>query len=203
MSNTTVIVEAVPLTIKGTATERNIVAAYLSESAAYTRYSFYAKQAAADLFFPVELAFLLTADNEMHHAKTFFKLLGGGSVKVTAPVDAGVIGSTARNLAIAAREERTEGVDTYLAAARQAEADGFADIAAVFRAMASIEARHQQRYDALLAHVKHGTMWIRPNPVTWHCSVCGYETFASEPPTACPACSHPHQHFLPMDIAFV
>jgi rubrerythrin len=151
----------------------------------------------------VELAFTLTAENEMHHAKTFFKLLGGGMVKLTTQVDAGVIASTARNLAIASREERTEGVDTYLAAARQAEIDGFLDIASRFRAMAAIEARHQQRYDALLVHVKHGTMWIRPNPITWHCAVCGYESFGTEPPSSCPACSHPHQHFLPMDIPWV
>lgn len=109
---------AKPKSIKGTRTEKNLVNAYMSESAAYSRYTFYSKQANKEKYFPIEKIFAETADNELHHAKVFFKFLEGGSVACTLDVDAGVIGDTAANLATAVSEEIKEGVEQYTAAAK-------------------------------------------------------------------------------------
>ncbi|MDE5786230.1 MAG: rubrerythrin family protein, partial [Duncaniella sp.] len=99
--------------IKGTKTEQNLVTAYIAESTAYTRYTFYAQQADKEEYYPVGQIFRETADNELHHCKVFFKMLQGGQVNVPATVDAGIIGTTAENLAIAVKEEEQEGVDLY------------------------------------------------------------------------------------------
>lgn len=186
--------------IKGTKTEKNIVSAYMSESAAYSRYVFYAKQANKEGFFPAEKVFSDTAANELHHAKVFFKFLEGGQVDVDMSVDAGVIGLTMQNLEIAAREEQTEGVEAYINAAKDADDEGFPDIAAHFRAIADVEARHEKRFLKILDQIKNGTLWKRPEPIGWQCMVCGYTYFGTEPPKVCPACNHSYQHYMPLDL---
>lgn len=185
--------------IKGTQTEKNLVIAYLAESSAYTRYTFYAQQADKELYFPVGQIFRETAANEMHHGKVFFKFLEGGSVEVPMAADAGVIGTTAENLEIAAKEEINEGVKLYTSSADVAEKEGFPEIAAHFRAIAEIENRHHRRFMRYLQQVKDGTVWKREKPVTWQCLVCGYQYKGTEPPKVCPACDHPYQHYMAID----
>ena len=136
--------------IKGTKTERNLVIAYMAESSAYTRYTFYAAQADKENYFPIGQIFRDTADNEMRHGKVFFKFLEGGSVSVDMPVDAGVIGDTASNLATAAKEELMEGVELYTNSAKVADEEGFPEIAEHFRAIAEIEDRHRRRFEHYL-----------------------------------------------------
>lgn len=187
--------------IRGTKTERCIVAAYVSESTAYTRYTFYAKQADKEEYFPIGQIFRETADNELHHAKVFFKMLQGGSVNVDLDVDSGVIGDTATNLAIAAEEERVEGVEQYQASAKIADEEGFSEIAEHFRAIAKVEETHRRRFDAYLKQVKEGTVWKREKPIKWKCLVCGYIYEGTTPPDPCPACDHPYQHYMAMDVA--
>ncbi|MDE6279703.1 MAG: rubrerythrin family protein [Paramuribaculum sp.] len=187
--------------IKGTQTEKNLVKSYLAESSAYSRYTFYAAQAKKENYFPIQKVFEDTADNELHHAKVFFKFLEGGKVTVEmGDVDAGVIGDTATNLAIAASEEQAEGVVAYTDAAAVADSEGFPEIAAHFRAIAEIEKRHEARFKTLLQQVKDGTVWKRDHAITWQCMVCGFEYVGTEPPTVCPACDHPYQHYRPLDL---
>ncbi len=185
--------------IKGTQTEKNLVIAYLAESSAYTRYNFYAQKADKEEYFPIGQIFRETAENEMRHGKVFFKFLEGGSVEVPMAADAGVIGSTAENLEIAAKEEINEGVKLYTASAETAEKEGFPEIAEHFRAIAEIEARHHRRFMHYLKQVKDGTVWKREKPVTWQCLVCGYQYKGTEPPKVCPACDHPYQHYMAID----
>lgn len=185
--------------IKGTQTEKNLVIAYLAESSAYTRYNFYAQQADKEQYFPIGQIFRETAENEMHHGKVFFKFLEGGSVEVPMAADAGVIGTTAENLEIAAKEEINEGVKLYTASAEVAEKEGFPEIAEHFRAIAEIENRHHRRFMRYLKQVKDGTVWKREKPVTWQCLVCGYQYKGTEPPKVCPACDHPYQHYMAID----
>lgn len=182
--------------IKGTQTEKNLVAAYLSESAAYTRYVFYAKQANKEGFFPVEEIFNATADNEMHHGKVFFKFLEGGQVSVPMTADSGVIGKTVDNLKCAAEEEREEGVEQYTAAAKVADEEGFPEIAEHFRSIAAVEAHHRERFLKYAKMIEDGTLWKRDKPVTWQCLVCGFQYVGTEPPKVCPACDHPYQHYI-------
>lgn len=185
--------------IKGTQTEKNLVIAYLAESSAYTRYNFYAQKADKEQYFPIGQIFRETAENEMHHGKGFFKFLEGGSVEVPMAADAGVIGTTAENLEIAAKEEINEGVKLYTASAEVAEKEGFPEIADHFRAIAEIENRHHRRFMRYLKQVKEGTVWKREKPVTWQCLVCGYQYKGTEPPKVCPACDHPYQHYMAID----
>lgn len=187
--------------IRGTQTEKNLVIAYLAESAAYTRYTFYAQQADKENYFPVGQIFRETADNELHHGKIFFKYLEGGSVEVPMTADAGVIGDTASNLACAAQEELTEGVDLYQKSADMADQEGFPEIASHFRAIAEIEKRHRARFEHYLQQVKDGTVWKRDTPIQWKCLVCGYVYEGTTPPQTCPACNHPYQHYMALDIA--
>lgn len=185
--------------IKGTQTEKNLVISYMAESAAYSRYMFYAAQATKEEYFPIANVFTETADNELRHAKVYFKFLEGGSLPVELNVDAGVIGTTAENLEIAANEEKVEGYEMYLQFAETAEKEGFADIAEHFRAIATIEERHRHRFLHYLDQVEKGTVWKRDKPIVWKCLVCGYEYTGTEPPKECPACDHPYQHYMAMD----
>lgn len=187
--------------IKGTKTEKNLVIAYMAESSAYTRYTFYAAQANKEGYYPIERIFTETAANEMRHGKVFFKFLEGGSVEVPLAVDAGVIADTASNLETAAREELYEGVKLYTESAAVAEEEGFPEIADHFRAIASIEEHHRQRFERYLKRVKDGTVWKREKPIKWQCMVCGYIFEGTEPPKVCPGCDHPYQHYRALDEA--
>ena len=185
--------------IKGTQTEKNLVIAYMAESSAYTRYTFYAKQAEKEKYFPIAEIFRETADNELNHGKVFFKLLEGGSVNVPLNVDAGVIGDTASNLATAAHEEEVEGVELYTESAKVADEEGFPEIAEHFRAIAEVEEHHRKRFERYLKQVKEGTVWKRDKPEKWQCLVCGYIFEGTEPPEKCPACDHPREHYMALD----
>lgn len=185
--------------IRGTQTERNLVIAYLAESSAYTRYMYYASAAEKERYYPIANIFAETAANEMRHGKVFFKHLQGGKVAVEVDVDAGVIGTTAENLAAAAREELYEGVELYTGAAITAENEGFAEIAAHFKAIADIEASHRKRFLYYLDQIRDGTLWKRDHEIVWKCLVCGFEYVGAVPPDTCPACDHPFQHYAATD----
>ena len=186
--------------IKGTKTEQNLVASYMAESAAYSRYTYYAAQAEKEGYYPIAKVFTDTAANELRHGKVFFKVLEGGQVAVDLTVDAGVIGTTLENLTTAAEEEQREGVSAYVQAAETADAEGFPAIAAHFRAIAEVEARHEKRFRKFIEQIKAGTVWKREQPIEWQCLVCGYTYYGTEPPKACPACDHPYQHYMPLDM---
>lgn len=186
--------------LKGTKTEVNLATAYVAESTAYTRYTFYAQQATKDQYYHFANIFNETADNELHHAKIFLKFLTEvGSTALPAPVDTGIIGPTSNDLAIAASEEEHEGVDLYTKSADVAEEEGFPEIADRFRAIATIEAHHRERFLEMRRQIEEGTVWKREKPIKWQCLVCGYIFEGVEPPKVCPACAHPYQHYMPAE----
>lgn len=187
-----------PKSIKGSRTEKNLVISYMAESAAYSRYIFYAAQAEKEKYFPIQRVFTETANNELRHAKVYFKFLEGGSLPVTLDVDAGIIGTTAQNLETAAQEELTEGSEMYRKFAATAKEEGYDDIAEHFLAIADIEERHRRRFLHYLRQVEEGTVWKRDHEITWKCLVCGYEYKGTEPPLKCPACDHPREHYMGM-----
>lgn len=187
--------------IQGTQTEQNLAISYLNEAQSYARYTFYAQQADKESYFPIGQIFRETADNELHHAKIFFKYLPGGNMTAPTPTDTGVIGDTATNLKISIDEEQKEGVDAYIRYAEIADQEGFGDIANHFRAIAAVEKHHMDRFKTLLQQVQTGTVWKRDKPIQWECLVCGYVYEGTEPPMPkCPGCDHPFQHYMPMDI---
>ena len=186
--------------IKGTRTEQAIVNAYINESQAYARYTFYAKQANKEGYFPIEQIFNETAANELHHAKVFMKMLEGGQVACSVGVDAIQPVDTATNLRISISEESNEGVAQYQNDAKVAEEEGFPEIADHFRAIAEVEKHHMERFERYLKRVEDGTVWKRDHEISWKCLVCGYVFVGTEPPAVCPGCDHPYQHYMALDM---
>ncbi|MBD5369689.1 MAG: rubrerythrin family protein [Bacteroides sp.] len=183
--------------LKGTKTAQYLASAYVAESMAVTRYTYYAQQAQKDQYYQYANVINETADNELHHGKIFLKyLVDGGESLGSASVDTGVLSNTVNNLKVAAAEERTEGVDFYTAASKVAKEEGFDEISARFAAIATIEAHHEARFDKMRERIENGTVWKSDTPVKWQCLVCGYIYEGTTPPEKCPACFHPYQHFM-------
>ncbi len=183
--------------LKGTQTEKNLATAYVAESMAVTRYTFFAQAAQKEMYYQFANIFNETADNELHHAKIFLKYLTEGGCDTTPmSVDPGILGPTEANLKVAAAEEEAEGVEQYTKSAEVAEEEGFTEIAARFRAIATVENHHKERFDAMRKQIEDGTVWKSDKPVKWQCLVCGYIFEGTEPPQKCPACFHPYQHFM-------
>lgn len=186
--------------LKGTRTEQRLALAYISESTAYTRYIFYAKQANKEQLPAIAQIFQATANNELHHSKVYFKFLQGGKCTVdNITIDAGVIGTTAQNLATAISEEQQEGVEEYITSAKIAREEGFDTIAEHFEAIASVEKSHEERFRTYLERLNNGTVYKRDQPIDWQCLVCGYIYNGVTPPETCPACDHPSYYYVPVD----
>lgn len=184
--------------LKGTKTERNLANAYVAESTAYSRYTYFAQTAQKEQYFHFANIFAETADNELHHAKIFLKYLTDGPVLTDQlSIDPGILSPTVSNLAVAAAEEQKEGVEMYQKSAEVAEEEGFHEIAERFLAIAAIENRHKERFDLMKWQIDNDKVWKRDKPIKWQCLVCGYIFEGTEPPQKCPACYHPYQHFMP------
>lgn len=188
--------------IKGTKTEQNVVNSFLAETQAYARYTFYASIADKEQYFPIGVIFRETADNELHHAKVFLKMLEDTEVKADPGVDAGFLGDTAANLRTSIKEESVDGYEFYYACAKTAKEEGFDDIAKHFKAIASAEKVHHDRFQKMLEMVENNTLWKRDTPVTWKCLVCGYTVVGKEPPAKCPGCDHPYQHYIAIEDGY-
>ena len=177
--------------IKGTKTEKNLLASFAGESQARNRYTYFASAARKAGFEQISAIFLETADNEKEHAKMFFKLLEGGEVEITASYPAGVIGDTAQNLKAAATGENLEWTKLYKEAEETARQEGFEEIAVQFKEIAEVEEQHEKRYRKLLKNVKDGKVFKKDTVVKWKCRNCGYVHEGKEAPDECPACAHP------------
>lgn len=182
-------------TLKGTQTEKNLLAAFAGESQARNRYSFFASQARREGYEQIAAIFAETAENEKEHAKRLFKFLEGGEVQIQASFPAGVIGDTASNLEAAAKGENYEHTQMYPEFARVAREEGFPEIAAVFEAIAVAEREHERRYRALLENIREGKVFRKDRPVKWRCRNCGYVHEGTEAPERCPSCDHPRAYF--------
>ena len=181
--------------IRGSATERNLLQSFAGESQARNRYTYFASQARKDGFMQIAAIFAETADQEKEHAERFFKFLEGGTLLVHADFPAGIIGPTAANLAAAADGEYEEYHRLYPGFAAVARQEGFIAVAEVFEAICVSERQHERRYRELLKHVENGTVFQRSQPVTWRCRNCGYLHTGTEAPGLCPACAHSKAYF--------
>ena len=183
------------MSLKGTQTEKNLLAAFAGESQARNRYSYFASQAKKEGYEQIAAIFEETANQEKEHAKREFKFLEGGEVEITAAFPAGVIGTTVENLKEAAAGEHYEQTEMYPGFAETADKEGFSEIAAVFRSIAVAERWHEQRYNALAKNITDGTVFKRKKSVRWVCRNCGYVHEGPEAPDLCPACAHPRSHY--------
>jgi rubrerythrin len=181
--------------IKGTKTEKNLLASFAGESQARNRYTYFASVAKKAGYEQIAAIFLETADNEKEHAKRFFKYLEGGDVQIQATYPAGIIGDTAQNLAAAAAGENEEWTKLYKEGESIAREEGFDEIAGQFKEIAEVEEEHEKRYRKLLKNVKDGTVFKKSSTVKWKCRNCGYVHEGAEAPDKCPACLHPQAYY--------
>ena len=181
--------------IKGTETEKNLLAAFAGESQARNRYTFFASKAKKEGYEQIAAIFQETADNEKEHAEVFFKHLQGGMATITAEYPAGRIGTTAENLKEAAEGEKMEWGTLYPDFAATAEQEGFSEVARSFKKIAEVEAYHEQRYRTLLANIEKQQVFKKDKVVKWKCRNCGYIHAGPEAPKTCPACKHPQSYY--------
>ncbi len=183
--------------LKGTRTEKNLLAAFAGESQARNRYTFFASVAREEGYEQIAAIFEDTANNEREHAKVFFKYLQGGDVEITAAYPAGVIGDTLTNLRAAAAGEKMEWGTIYPKFVNIAREEGFPEIANSFSQVAAVEVEHERRYNILAARLEKGEVFKRGEPIKWRCRNCGRVLESAEAPKICPACSHPQAFFEP------
>lgn len=181
--------------IKGTRTEKNLLAAFAGESQARNRYTYFASAAKKEGYEQISQIFLETAENEKEHAKLFFKFLEGGEVEITAGYPAGVIGDTKANLEASAAGELHEWTAIYSDFSNVAKDEGFEEIARTFDQIAKVEKYHEARYRALIKNITNSEVFAKKTPVKWHCINCGYVYEGQAAPKTCPACKHPQAYF--------
>ncbi|MFO7712392.1 MAG: rubrerythrin family protein [Dehalococcoidia bacterium] len=181
--------------LKGTQTERNLLAAFAGESQARNRYTFSASVARKEGYEQIANIFIETAGNEKEHAEIFFKYLEGGDVEITAAYPAGIVGDTRTNLEAAADGEKFEWSKLYADMEKVAREEGFADVATSFKEIGEVEEFHEKRYRKLAQNVARGEVFKRSTPVKWHCTNCGYVHEGPEAPELCPACKHARSYY--------
>jgi rubrerythrin len=181
--------------LKGSNTEKNLLAAFAGESQARNRYTYFASAARKEGYEQISAIFLETAENEKEHAKHFFNLLKGGEVEIVASYPAGAIGNTADNLKAAATGENLEWTTLYQNFAEEAKKEGLTEVYETFTQVAKVEKFHEARYLGLLKNVKEGKVFKKDSSMKWHCRNCGYVFEGREVPDQCPVCKHPRAHF--------
>ena len=168
--------------LKGSKTEKNLMAAFAGESQARNKYTYFASVAKKEGYEQIAAIFQKTADNEKEHAKLWFKALGA-------------LGDTAQNLEAAADGENYEWTDMYATFAKEAEEEGFTKLAYQFRAVAEIEKSHEERYRALLNNVQMQKVFEKAEQTMWECRNCGHLVMGTKAPEICPVCAHPKSYF--------
>ena len=168
--------------LKGSKTEKNLMAAFAGESQARNKYTYFASVAKKEGYEQIAAIFQKTADNEKEHAKLWFKALGE-------------LGNTAQNLLAAAEGENYEWTDMYDTFAKEAEEEGFTELAAKFRMVAAIEKSHEERYRALLSNVEMQQVFAKGEETMWECRNCGHLVMGKKSPEICPVCAHPQSYF--------
>ena len=168
--------------LKGSKTEKNLQAAVAGESQARNKYTYFASVARKEGYQQIAEIFEKTANNEKEHAKLWFKALGE-------------LGDTAANLLHAAEGENYEWTDMYATFAKEAEEEGFVELAARFRAVAAIEKTHEERYRKLLNNVEMKAVFEKAGETMWECRNCGHLVIGKKAPEICPVCLHPQSYF--------
>lgn len=173
----------------GTKTEKNLWEAFAGESQARNKYTYFASAAKKAGYEQIAALFLKTAENEKEHAKLWFKALGE-------------LGDTPENLLHAAEGENQEWTDMYARMAKEAEEEGFPELAAQFRGVAAIEKSHEERYRALLDNVEKEKVFSKDEEKVWECRNCGHLTKGKNAPQVCPVCKHPQSFFEVREINY-
>ena len=171
------------MNLKGSKTEKNLMAAFAGESQARNKYTYFASKAKKDGYEQIAAIFEETANNEKEHAKMWFKLLNNG------------VPTTEENLKAAAAGENYEWTDMYDRFAKEAREEGFEQIANLFEGVGKIEKEHEERYKKLLENLENGLVFSKDGDKIWKCRNCGHICIGKEAPEVCPVCAHPKAYF--------
>ena len=182
-------------TIKGSRTEKNLMAAFAGESQTFNRYAYFAEAARKEGYEQIANIFLDTANNERAHARVFFRYLEGGGVEITATFPSGTAADTKSNLKTAVAGENSAWTLRYEDFARIAKEEGFPDVASTFEQIAVAEKFHEARFRRLIDNLGKNEVFKKNMPVKWHCSNCGYVLEGTEAPRHCPACQSPQAFY--------
>ena len=166
----------------GTKTEKNLEEAFAGESQARNKYTYFALVAQREGYEELAELFLKTARNEQEHARVWFQELGH-------------IGTSAENLLAAAEGENYEWTDMYDRMAREADEEGFHDLADRFRMVGAIEKRHEERYRKLLNDVQMKQVFEKSGQTMWECRICGHIVVGTKAPDVCPVCKYSQAYF--------
>ena len=170
--------------LKGTKTEKNLMEAFAGESQARNKYTYFASKAKKEGYEQIAAIFLETAGNEKEHAELWFKYLNGGQLN-----------DTVANLEEAAAGENFEWTDMYDRMAKEADEEGFKEIAAKFRMVGAIEKHHEERYRKLAQNIKDGVVFSSEGDRIWVCRNCGHVVIGKKAPEVCPCCLHAQSYF--------
>jgi len=181
--------------IKGTKTEKNLLASFAGESQARNRYTYFASAARKEGYEQIANIFTETAENEKEHAKVFFKYLEGGDVEITASYPAGMIKDAKSNLEAAAAGENMEWTVLYSDFGKVARDEGFEEVARSFEQISKVERFHESRYRKFINNIANSEVFKKKNAIKWHCINCGYIFEGAEAPKECPACKHPQAFY--------
>ena len=184
-------------------TPKKLFAAYVGESQARNRYTFFSSIAKKEGYILISRIFQETADQEKVHGLNYYKMLqqfkkeenfDDFNVNEMYPT---TYGDTIENLQSAVNGETMEYTKLYPDIADTAEKEGYPEIAKRTRAIARAEQHHAERYDELLKLVGDDLFFKRGNKIVWVCLECGYEIELDEIPKdfVCPSCSHPRAYF--------
>lgn len=171
--------------LKGSKTEQNLIKAFEGESAARNKYNYYSSKAKKEGYVQIANIFDETALNEKEHAKLWFKALHGNDIP-----------TTKENLLDAANGEKYEWSTMYNEFAQVALEEGFNDLANLFKGVADIESKHEERYRKLLNNIETNKVFAKDEEVLWQCSNCGHQYRGKEAVEMCPVCSHPQAYFI-------
>ena len=170
--------------LKGSKTEKNLMAAFAGESQAHTKYQYYASQARKDGYEQIAAIFEETSKNEKEHAKLWFKALHDGAIP-----------DTLKNLKDAANGENYEWTDMYKEFADVAREEGFDEIARLFEGVGEIEKHHEERYLKLVGNIENNLVFMKGTEIVWICRNCGHVYVGENALDVCPICNHP-QSFM-------
>lgn len=170
------------MSLKGSKTEKNLLASFAGESQARNKYNYFASVAKKEGYQQIAAIFDETALNEKEHAKRSLKFLNG-------------IGDTKANLKDAIAGENYEWTDMYKNFAQTAREEGFEEIAIYFENVAKVEKEHEERFAALLKNLEEGKVFKKDQSVEWRCRNCGHIHVGAEAPEVCPTCVHPKAFF--------
>ena len=175
-----------------TKTYRNLARSFAGESQAGMRYQLIARLATQQGYYTLADTIKTLAKNETVHARRFFEELNKHGKKLdNIDLNAGYpyhSGDLGESLLLAAEDEHKEHAEIYPAFAKDAEEEGFKDIAALFKLVAQVEVRHEMIFKYLHEAFTKGVLFSNETPILYICSECGYMHTSTKAWDVCPLC---------------